>query len=394
MRLGTKIILVAISVLIAWLLFSKAFDAFKDKYLYRFIANRFHVYAEKRWGADLYIGHVQGSIFRDISLKNIAADGMKVLPAGFKVKADSLDIVYPPFGFLFGRYDAKFENLRLIYDDVVVPIDAYQREGLAVISIKKNSINLGKLSGILPNGSSLSGAISAEGEIMLKQLKPHLLNLSLNSKDFQLSSNPYRKIKGAFAIEVSGKAGRPQITGNVKVAEADIKGGFSFLSVLGDLKLCDVFTRGSSMDINLAGRNITASNRYMTADLSASLKLKKEPEGKPYFRGSLMIDGGTFKLYENQFRTTGGNISFGQMSNKPLFDITGETNVGYRRIYAKIEGGEDMRVTLSSQPELPYSEIASLLIFGKDIKDLSAEEKDRLTRADFNDNLITSLFSF
>jgi len=394
MRLGTKIVLVAVVVLAGWFLFAKTFDYLKEKYFYKFVANGFHTYAEKKWGADLYVGDVEGSILKDISLKNIAADRIKNLPAGFQIKADSLDLTYPPFGLLFGRFDGKFENLHLIYKDAVIPIDAYQHDGLAIIVIKKNSVNLSKLSDMLPQGSLLSGTVDTEGEIILKRLKLHLVNISFNSKDFQLDSKPYRKMKGAFEIGITGKAGSPQITGSIKIRGADIDGGFSFLSGLEDLKFADTFASRSMIDIDIAGKNITAANKYMKSDLNVSVKLKKVPEGSPRIFGAIVISRGVFRFYENQFRMAGGKITFGQMSNKPLFDINGEINVGPRKIFAKIKGSENIRVTLSSVPEMPYSEIASLLLFRKETKDLSGVEKDRLTRVNFNDSLVTSLFSF
>jgi len=394
MRFRTKLILVTIAVLAGWFVFSKTFESLKEKYFYKFAANRLHVYAEKNWGVGLYIGYAKGSIFKDLSLKNISVDNIKNLPGGFQIKADSLDLTYPVFGLLFGKFDGKFENLRIIYKDIVIPIDAYQREGLAVIAIRRNAINLGRFSDAFPPGVSLSGTLNAEGEVILKKLKPHLINISVDSKDFQLKYKSSRKMKGIFKIEASGKADTPRISGGIKVTQASVDGGLSFLSLFKTLKFPNNLLGRSSMDIDIKGENIAALNKYLNADLSATLKLKKESSGKPYILGAAVINGGTFRFRENQFRIIRGEISFTSSDKDPLFDVDEETNIGWYRISAKVEGSEkNMRFTLSSRPELPHSEIASLLLFGKETKDLATSEKDKLTQANFNDILINNLFS-
>ncbi len=405
MRLGTKITFVIIAILAGWFIFSKTSEFLKEKYIYKFAANRCCVYAKKKWGADLYIGAVKGGILSDMSLRNISADRIKNLPAGLEIKADSLSLTYPPFGLLFGNFEGKFENLRIVYGDVIIPIDAYQREGMGVIAVKKNSIDLSKFSAAMPAGVFMEGVVNLEGELIFKKLKPHLLSISIDSKGIRVDCKRCRRVKIAFGIETSGKADSPHISGDVKVSGADIEGGFSFLSFfnpnspvkkvgLKTPRIGGAWAGRSSMDIDIRGKGIEVRNRYLDADLEAALKLKKEKDSGPYVFGDMAIDSGAFRLYGNKCRITGGKVRWTAGGGSPSIDVSGETNVDKYKISVGMKGGEKPRLTLFSQPELPYSEIASLLFTGKELKSLTAEEKNRLAQADFNAALISNLFAF
>ncbi len=276
MRFISKSILVIIAVLVLWLGFTKAFESLKEKYLYRFIANRFSVYADKKWNANLYVGYVKGDIFRSLSLNNIVINDIKILPKGFEIKADSLNLTYPPFGLLYGEVDSKFQNLRLICKDTEIPVEAYQHKDTAVIVIRRNTLKLDEFTDSLPEGISLLGTIASHGEIVLKNLRPHLVNISVDSKDFELDYKKLRKIKGTFNLEAVGKPANANITGNIEIKQAAFNDGLVFLYFFKDLSSRNKFLYHSVMDIDIIG---------------LSCKLKKDKDGKPYLLGNADIRG-------------------------------------------------------------------------------------------------------
>ncbi|MBU4376380.1 MAG: translocation/assembly module TamB [Candidatus Omnitrophica bacterium] len=393
MRFRTKLILIIVGILVMWMGFARGFESLKDRYLYKFIANRFRVYAERRWKADLYIGYVKGNILTNLSLKNIVIDNVNILPKEFQLKADSLDLTYPPLGLLYGELDSKFVGLYLACKDTEIPVDAYQHKDTAIVVIRRNALRLDQFRDSVPKDISLRGTITSEGEIVFKNLRPHMMNLFLSSKDFQIDYKNARKVRGVFNLEAAGRPANANIYGNVKIQRGEFIDGFLIFSLFKDLNFGNDFLDNATMDVDIEGRNINLSNQYLEARLNISCKLRKHNDEKPYLLGTAWITGGIFKVYSHQFRITYGRIGFISLDKEPVLDIIEVAHIGRHKITAEIKGGKDRYFNLSSQPELPLHDIFSLLRFGKYNKDLTDSEKEELTETNFSDILISNLFS-
>ena len=86
----------------------------------------------------------------------------------------------------------------------------------------------------------------------------------------------------------------------------------------------------------------------------------------PSIAGRVSIEGGTIKLRSQRYEITTGTLDFPVGGATPFANILTEGDVSGYHVYLGLEGPIDaMDVTLRSDPELPRSEILSLVATGK-----------------------------
>ncbi|PIU42424.1 MAG: hypothetical protein COS99_00230 [Candidatus Omnitrophica bacterium CG07_land_8_20_14_0_80_42_15] len=395
MRFKTKFILSAVIIFVTCLAVIKSLDFLKEKYFYRFITNQLTKYSEKKWNADIYIGKIKGNIFTNLTLKDVALKDFKNYPKDFQFKSDSVQLRYRPLGIFFGRFDADLKGCRIIYGKVILPLDINHHNQVTTIVFGKKSMKLEDLTGLLPHEIRMTGLADFDGEIVLKDVTPHLLNINIKSRNCQLSYDSSVKINGSVNLEISGKASSPLIFGDIELKELYITGGFFDVSSFKDQKASAKlgFLKDSIINIDVRGDDIAAKQSSITARLDSRIKIKKDRDTKPYISGKVDIKNGSYQAYDNRFRITGGYILFRDLKKSPLIELEGDTRIRRYKIYARIKGTvDDSHLTLSSKPELSYPEIVSLFIFGKNFKNLTDEEREKLTDTDVNNILINDLF--
>lgn len=367
----------------------------KERYIYNFIAHRFEIYAQKKWNANIDIGGISGNVITNLTIRNLSLTDIKGYPKELRLKIDTIELSYLPLGLLWWKFNADFRGVKVEYKDIVLPLDAHHRRGLTTVSFKKRFLNLETLEGLLPTDIVLVGLADVSGEVILKNFKPHLLNISLNGKDCQARFGTNLKGKGSINLEMNGRVDKPSISGIVSLAQIALPDGLGGLSSFQIPKrsLSLGFLKSATLNIDIQGKGILARNHYINAPLNVFLKLKKEANDELYLLGEIEIIKGIYEAYGNQFKISKGEIIFMDKNRSPLIDIAAETRIRRYRIFAKIKGDlEDSRLTLTSKPELSYSEIVSLIVFGKNIDNLTNAQKGQFTASDFNDVFINGLF--
>lgn len=149
MRLRARFIIIFIFSIIFCLSSVKGVEFIKERYIYKFIANKLQNYAQKNWNADLYIGEIKGSIFTNLTLKNLSLVDLKGYPKELQLKADSVKISYNPFSILAGKFNAEFVNPRITYKNIQLPLEISHRERIAAVIFRKKFLNLKDLEGVL-----------------------------------------------------------------------------------------------------------------------------------------------------------------------------------------------------------------------------------------------------
>lgn len=103
---------------------------------------------------------------------------------------------------------------------------------------------------------------------------------------------------------------------------------------------------------------------------------------KPQIEGKLEVLRGTFGLGGVQFRAREGSLSFDEVSNIPMVDITAVANrndvEATLRLYGRVDRAE---IELRSEPPLPQDEILSRLMFGSTTTTLTAGQSIQLAQA-------------
>jgi len=229
----------------------------------------------------------------------------------------------------------------------------------------------------------------------LKNFSFHFFNIDIKSRDCQIGYTTSLKARGNIDLDVSGKIDTPQISGDIDISHLYLLNGLSGLSLfkIQSANLQSRLPKKSAININMRGKRVIAKDRNLNLILNASLKFKKEgSEEKANVLGKIDILGGTYQDYSNTFDIKKGQVVFTK-NKSPQIGLEAETKIGHYKIYASITGTlDDSHLIFFSKPELAQSEIASLLVFGKNIDTLTDVEKRGLTSSDFNNILINNLF--
>jgi translocation and assembly module TamB len=128
-------------------------------------------------------------------------------------------------------------------------------------------------------------------------------------------------------------------------------------------------------------RHVWITGRGAELELAGGVELDKDPYQPPHYTGELGVVRGIYQLRARTFDVGRGRIVFsGESRLDPTLEIAGRTEIRDTRITARITGRlSEPRVTLSSEPALPQSEILSLLAFGRRSGQLEQGEAAGLT---------------
>lgn len=395
MKLNAKFVISII--VIAALLFggTALFDFIKEKYIYPLIINKLQNYVESNWNGRLIIGRLKGNIFTNLYFENLLLDDVKGVPKELELKIDSVKVAYKPFGIFWGEFDAEFKDPQIIYKNMSLPLDMRHHKRITTVGFNKRFSKLDDFVDVLPRDIYLAGSADAEGEVILKNFKSQFFNVHIISHDCQAGFAASLKMRGDIDLVVDGKIDNPRISGNINISRLYLTNGLSGLSLFKKQKtgLESRMPKKSVINVHIDGNDVIANDRYLNIVLNSFIKLEKEAEEGPYVAGRIDILRGKYKDYSNTFDIKKGQILFADKNKSPSIELEAETKIRRYRIYASIKGTlENSYLTLSSRPELTHAEIASLLVFGKKINDLTTIEKKGLTSKNFNNILINNIF--
>ncbi len=116
-------------------------------------------------------------------------------------------------------------------------------------------------------------------------------------------------------------------------------------------------------------------------EMSGDLQVTKELEQPFVLSGGITIVRGFASVYGKRFVMQQGQVTFtGDRDINPLLDITVNHTVSNYVVAIHVEGkARKPEITFSSTPELPQSDILSLLIVGKTMDRLTSSEQQNLS---------------
>ncbi len=235
------------------------------------------------------------------------------------------------------------------------------------------------------------GKINANGTLTLAQFQPKEWRFGFNASDIILF---YQGAQVTLNGDLS-LTGTPQgqlLSGKVTIPQAEYRTAFDFESLASTGKSgLDVGggggTRGGTFGLAPVTLDVRVEaeesflvrndqiNTVGTASLTVGGKLND-----PSITGRLTFEGGTIKFRSQRYDITAGTLDFpiGAGMNPDINFMT-EGDVSGYHVYVGLTGPlNDMEVTLRSEPDLPRSEVLSLITTGRSESDtLGSEELTR-----------------
>jgi autotransporter translocation and assembly factor TamB len=136
-----------------------------------------------------------------------------------------------------------------------------------------------------------------------------------------------------------------------------------------------------NLDLSVPGRAFVRG-LGLESEWKGDLKISGNTNG-PNVAGVLKPVRGHFALLGKRFRLERGDIRFtGSDKVDPLLDLSAEHQASSLTALVRVTGSASKpKVSLTSRPPLPESEIASQVLFGTDSSDLSAGQSLQLASA-------------
>lgn len=264
--------------------------------------------------------------------------------------------------------------------------------------------NSGKKQGGLPGVARLE--LDASGGLGGKLRVAGFASLDGSRLDIKTTIDHLRPLsRRDIRIELSGEAGvtgsaaAPQVAGKIIVNQGLIQ--LNKLAVGGSVTTLPIteapdpsqvaqqaaapekpVARGNlNINIVIPGR-FFVEGHGLTSEWKADLLVSGTPED-PQITGQITAIKGTFDFLTKVFKLSRGSITFagGSLSN-PLLDIKLSNETPNLTSYVTISGTvRKMKLTLSSEPEMPRDEILAQILFGKSTNELGRLENLRLAGA-------------
>jgi len=397
MRLGIKGLFLAVLAVVV------AFSAFKviyfvrDNFVYSYITRVFERYAEKEWNARLSVGRVEGNVWTGLLLRRVSLTAAGEDSRAIVLKADSVKLSYRPAGLISGNFSAEVAGGRFESPGLEIPLVIYHQGGITTIKLRARGQEADGLKAFISGPIELNGHFDADGDIILKDFRRHLLNIYFESKDLDVVYGSSLKMSLSVQGSASGDAERPVITGGVRLKKVFLIDGFPALKWLSAQR--DILSRGvfgnATMRIGVHGQNVPVRDgRYIDAYVNSFFDLRKEADDdKPYIIGGMDLLKGIYKAYDTAFTITRGHVVFDGKEKPVLFDFKGTTFIRGYSLEASLRGGrDDTEVMIGSQPHLGYRDIASLIMFGEETDKIKNLEQNKLFSTEFSDILLKDLF--
>lgn len=268
----------------------------------------------------------------------------------------------------------------------------------------------GKKQGGLPGVARLE--LDASGGLGGKLRVAGFANLDGSRLDIKTTIDHLRPLsRRDIRIELSGEAGvtgsaaAPQVTGKIVVNQGlillnklAVGGSVTTLPITEAPNPSQVAQQTSASEKPVApgkpvaqgnlNLNIVIPGRFfveghgLTSEWKADLLVSGTPED-PQITGQITAIKGTFDFLTKIFKLSRGNITFagGSLSN-PLLDISLSNETPNLTSFVNISGTvRKMKLTLSSEPEMPRDEILAQILFGKSTNELGRLENLRLAGA-------------
>jgi autotransporter translocation and assembly factor TamB len=235
------------------------------------------------------------------------------------------------------------------------------------------------------------GTFSINGAVNLEKLQPKDWRFVANANNVDVFyQGAQAVVNGNF--ELTGTPDGQLLSGNVSIPEGEYTTNLDLASLTGGgggsvgLSIGDGgATSGSSgafglppinLDVHIEAPNtLLIRNQQINTVASAAITINGTIDD-PGVVGRVGVEGGTIKLRSQRYEITTGTIDFPVGGATPVVNILTEGDVSGYHIYLGLQGQIDaMDVTLRADPDLPRSEILSLVATGKiDSSTLGSED--------------------
>jgi outer membrane protein insertion porin family len=236
------------------------------------------------------------------------------------------------------------------------------------------------------------GKINANGTLTLARFQPKEWRFGLNASDIIVFYQGAQvMLSGALAL-----AGTPQgqsLSGKVTIPQAEYTTGFDFESLASTGRGGLAFGGGGgaagsasglapvSLNVHVeANESLLVRNEQINTVGTASLTVGGTL-AEPAITGRVTFEGGTIKFRSQRYDITTGTLDFPIGAGRtPDVNVLAEGDVSGYHVYVGLTGPlNDMEVTLRSEPDLPRSEVLSLITTGRTDSDTLGSED--LTRS-------------
>jgi outer membrane protein insertion porin family len=233
------------------------------------------------------------------------------------------------------------------------------------------------------------GTLRAEGELKLDQLQPQEWRLGM-STDYATVNYQGAQITLYGDVTLKGAPQGQSLTGLVMVPQAEYSTDFNLeqltasgggLSFGGDFGGGGYSLPRTSLDVQIeADDSLLIRNEQVNTVGSASLRVTGALTD-PFITGRVTFEGGTIKFRSQRYEITTGTVEFPPGAGAiPQVNFLAEGDVSGYHVYVGMAGPmTDMDVTLRSEPELPRSDVISLVTTGR--VDSDTQGSDDLVRS-------------
>ncbi|HEU0185788.1 MAG TPA: translocation/assembly module TamB domain-containing protein, partial [Blastocatellia bacterium] len=236
-------------------------------------------------------------------------------------------------------------------------------------------------------GAANYGTFQAKGVLTLDRLRPEEWRLDVSAKDtIAYYQGALITLNGDVALK--GDSQGQSLTGLITIPQAEYVRDFDLEQLTssgggGDLS----FGRGivgrrsplrrTKLDVQVeATDSLMIRNEQVNTVGSASLTITGSLTA-PLVTGRVTFDGGTVNFRSQRYEITAGTVDFPPGAGaSPQVNFLAEGAVSGYQVYVGMTGPvNDLDVTLRSEPELPQSEVISLVTTGRaDSDTLGSEE--------------------
>jgi outer membrane protein assembly complex protein YaeT len=274
------------------------------------------------------------------------------------------------------RLNGEIRAQNLSFTGTDLPVNIENGNGRVVLAGDKVT---------LENFTALAndGAINASGALTLAQLQPKDWRFVATANNVDvLYQGAQAVVNGNFVL--AGTPDRQVLSGTVNIPEGEYTTNLDLSSLAGGggssgsvgLSFGDGSTSSASsgafgfppinLDVRVEAPNsLLIRNQQINTVASAAISLGGTIDD-PSVTGRVSVEGGTIKLRSQRYDITTGTIDFPIGGASPVVNILTEGDVSGYHVYMGLQGPIDaMDVTLRSDPDLPRSEILSLVATGK-----------------------------
>ncbi|MGD8828981.1 MAG: translocation/assembly module TamB domain-containing protein [Pseudomonadales bacterium] len=211
------------------------------------------------------------------------------------------------------------------------------------------------------------------------------------------------RLSGTVHLEMGTDTLR--LMGDLEMPTADIRIGDlpeTAVGVSSDEVIVDAETSANTQQIRTTNLNLTLGNRVwldafgLRSRLVGNLRLEESPGKLQSVTGTISLKEGTFEAYGQELTVERGQLTFTGPLDNPTVDVQATRVVTYEerdyRISLLLSGSaKDLVTSLRSQPALPEDDALALLLTGKTLSDISAQERSNVNGAALSMGLLNAM---